>query len=235
MNLILLTENDFKQTNIVELRDRRAKHVAYIHRASIGDELRVGLINGKTGRGIVTRLSSDSIELSVSLEDAPPAPLPMKLFLALPRPKFLSRILQSVASLGIKDIYLFNSYRVEKVYWSCTQLHEDSVRENLVLGLEQARDTVLPNVHLRRLFRPFVEDELPSLIQGENALVAHPMAKTECPRGVSRPVSLAVGPEGGFIEYEIEKLSEAGFSPVTLSQRILKVETAITFLIGRLM
>jgi 16S rRNA (uracil1498-N3)-methyltransferase len=102
------------------------------------------------------------------------------------------------------------------------------------LGLEQARDTRLPQVLLRKQFKPFVEDELPGLIKGTLALVAHPEAKTPCPRDVKKSVTLVVGPEGGFIPYEIEKLCALGFTPVHLGQRILRVETAVTVLVSSL-
>lgn len=234
MNLILFDTSDFISEACIELSGRRFEHIAKIHRASIGDTLRIGKINGLMGMGLITQLTNQSVTLKIQLTDEPPAALPLTLFLALPRPKFLTRIYQTVTSLGVKDIYLFNSYKVEKVYWSCEQLREEFIRENCLLGLEQSRDTVLPRVHLRRLFKPFVEDELPSIIQGTKALIAHPTATELCPRGIEIPVSLAIGPEGGFIDYEVEKLAEAGFTPVKLTERILKVETAITTLIGRI-
>ena len=39
-------------------------------------------------------------------------------------------------------------------------------------------------------------------------------------------VSLAIGPEGDFTEYEVDSLIENGFIPVTIGQRILRAETA---------
>jgi RsmE family RNA methyltransferase len=104
----------------------------------------------------------------------------------------------------------------------------------MIAGLEQARDTILPEILLRPLFKPFMEDELPALLRDSLCLVAHPGAANTCPRAVSRPVTLSVGPEGGFIPFEIEKFRNAGFLPVHCGDRILHVETAIPSLLARL-
>ena len=234
MNVILVSEADYCGPSTVRLEGRRLQHVTKVLRAGLGHELRVGLLGGALGTGRVVALDDEKAELEISLDIAPPAPLPLALFLALPRPKAIPRVLQMAANLGVKRIFLFNSYRVEKIYWSCQQLGADEMLRACVLGLEQARDTVLPEIKLCRLFKPFVEDELPELIKGTEALVAHPAAQTKCPFDSSRPVSLAIGPEGGFIDYELALLERAGFTPVRSVERILKVETAVASLIGRL-
>lgn len=237
MNLILIEKSDFVAPDRVRLRPHQVKHVRETLCAQSGDSLRIGLINGLMGSGTISKFESDLIEVDVELSENPPPPLHLTLYLALPRPKFLAKILQTTTSMGVKHIYLFNSYKVEKVYWHCEQITPLAMRESCLLGLEQARDTVLPEIHQRRLFKPFVEDELPSLVQGTRALIAHPTATLACPYGIAKPdshVSLAIGPEGGFIDYEVEKLNSAGFETVHLSERILKVETAVTALISRL-
>jgi 16S rRNA (uracil1498-N3)-methyltransferase len=235
MNLILLFQDDFiDNTSLARLQGRRLKHVLDVHRASIGDELCVGVLNGQIGTGKITSLTQSDLKLEVRLERAPPAELPLTLLLALPRPKVVRRILRSVSSLGVKRIILLNCSRVEKSFWRSPFLNESTVKEQLVLGLEQARDTVLPEVLLRPLFKPFIEDELPNIITGTLPLVAHPHAAEPCPRDTKRAVTLAIGPEGGFIPYELERLSACGFTPVQMGERTLSVETAVPALIARL-
>ncbi len=235
MNLILLQEADFiKETGRVRLEGRRLRHIRQVHRAATGDELCVGLEGGLIGSGIVTLMNESSLEMEVRLCQKPPEPLPVTLLVALPRPKVIRRVLLSAASMGVKRIIIINSYRVEKSYWQSPLLGEEVIRRQLVLGLEQARDTIMPQVLLRPLFKPFVEDELPGLIQSTVPILADPASEAPCPREVGSAVTLAVGPEGGFISYETEKLLSCGFSAVSLGERILRVETAVPALLSRL-
>lgn len=235
MNLILLENTDFITDSTVSLTGRRQQHIHAVHRAEAGATLRVGLLNGQMGAGLVTRIENDVVELQVELTEPPPPPLPVTLLLALPRPKMLKRVLQSVTSLGVKKIYLINSYRVEKSFWGSPLLQPEKLREHLLLGLEQARDTMMPEVHLRQRFKPFVEDELPEICQGSSALVAHPLGEQTGLLQSGQPTTLAIGPEGGFIPYEIEKLVACGFSAFSLGERILRVETAVPVLLSRLL
>jgi RsmE family RNA methyltransferase len=119
---------------------------------------------------------------------------------------------------------------VEKSYWKSPRLSVENLHEQSVLGLEQARDTRLPVITLHRLFRPFIESFAPR----GRARVAQPAASTESPRAVSEEVTLAIGPEGGFIAQEVESFERAGFTPVSLGPRILRVETAVAALVARL-
>jgi RsmE family RNA methyltransferase len=136
--------------------------------------------------------------------------------------------------MGVKTIYLINSSRVEKSFWQTPFLEKQAIEHQLILGLEQSRDTILPTVIQKKLFKPFVEDELTNIIGESTALVGHPQGSEPCPINIQTPATLVVGPEGGFIPYEIEKLQEVGVKAVTIGPRILRVETAIPALISRL-
>lgn len=234
MNLLLLEDGDFVAADRVRLSGRRLKHLHEVHRAEAGDSLRVGRLNGAMGTGRLLHLDADQAELQIDLDQAAPAKLPLILLLALPRPKMLRRVLQTVSAMGVPRLILLNSYRVEKSFWQTPFLEPAALREQLILGLEQARDTVLPEVIIEKRFKPFVEDRLPALAAGSLGLVGHPGTYPPCPRAVEQPVTLAIGPEGGWIPYEVEKLQQAGLHPVQLGERILRVETAVAALLARL-
>ncbi|WP_346828739.1 16S rRNA (uracil(1498)-N(3))-methyltransferase [Pseudomonas abietaniphila] len=234
MNLLLLEEADFISADRVVLRDRRLKHMQEVHRSEVGDSLRVGRMGGLLGSAELLRLEPREAELSVAFDREPPAKLPLTLVLALPRPKMLRRVFQTVATMGVQKVILVNSYRVEKSFWQTPFLEPAAIREQLILGLEQARDSVLPEIVIEKRFKPFVEDRLPAIVDGTLGLVGHPGDFPACPRAVEQPVTLAIGPEGGWIPYEIELLRASGLNPVQLGERILRVETAVTALLARL-
>ncbi|MGH8415733.1 MAG: 16S rRNA (uracil(1498)-N(3))-methyltransferase [Pseudomonas sp.] len=234
MNLLLLEEADFISAERVILRDRRLKHMQEVHRSEVGDSLRIGRVGGLLGSARLLRLEPHEAELTVSFDRDPPAKLPLTLVLALPRPKMLRRVFQTVATMGVSKVILVNSYRVEKSFWQTPFLEPAAIREQLILGLEQARDSVLPEIIIEKRFKPFVEDRLPGIVEGTLGLVGHPGDYPACPRAVERPVTLAIGPEGGWIPYEVELLRTSGLNPVQLGDRILRVETAVAALLARL-
>ncbi|ODS23718.1 16S rRNA (uracil(1498)-N(3))-methyltransferase [Candidatus Endobugula sertula] len=234
MNLILLLDTDFIADNCVKLYGRRFEHIRTVHQVEVGSRLNVGLLNGSIGTGLIEQIDNQQVILTTSLDVLPPPRLPINLIIALPRPKMLKRILQTCATMGVKKIIFLNSYRVEKSYWQTPLLSKEKINEQLILGLEQAKDTILPEIILEKQFKPFVEDHLPTLCKETISLVAHPESATRCPYNLQEPATLVIGPEGGLIPYEIRKLNQAGCKSVHVGERILRVETAVTSLLTRL-
>lgn len=234
MNLVLLLPEDLVGPDLARLTGRRLAHVREVHRAAVGDELSVGLLGGTMGRGRVLRLDDEALELTLILDQPPPPKLPLTLVIALPRPKVLNRVVAAATSLGAARIVLLNAWKVEKAYWASPRMRAESLREQMILGLEQAKDTVLPELSAARLFRPFVETELPTLLLGGTGLMAHPGTGGPVPKSLVAPITLAIGPEGGWIEAEVQSLLNAGLRPLDLGPRILRTETALAALVGRL-
>jgi RsmE family RNA methyltransferase len=252
VNLVLLEPEELREDGTARLLGRRAAHLTDVLRAAAGGRIRAGVIGGRWGEAEVLRIGDGEVVIRPALDRDPPPPAPVALLLALPRPKVLRRVLQAVASMGVKQLVLLGSWRVEKSYWGSPALEADAIRAELVLGLEQGRDTVLPQVRVRRLFKPFVEDELDDVFPEPVRLLADPsgaapLEALTCPRTSIAPRSgagegarppgpraaLAVGPEGGFTAYEAGALRSRGFASFTLGDRILRVDTAVSFALGQ--
>lgn len=234
MNLLLLLDEDLIAPDRARLTGRRLTHAREVLGSKPGDTLRIGRLGGRLGSGRVLELGPEALELELAFDEAPPPKLPLTLLLALPRPKALDRCLQSAAALGVARIVLLNAWRVEKAYWASPKLEAAHLRDQLLLGLEQARDTVLPELRLARLFVPFLEKDVPAFGAAARKLLAHPGAEAVCPRGLAGPTLLALGPEGGWIAPELESFARAGFEPVSMGPRVLRTETALAALVGRL-
>jgi RsmE family RNA methyltransferase len=234
MNQILLLPEDYISDNSVILKERRFQHLNSIIKVKTGDRLKAGIINGMRGDAVVVEKGSDYAILETALTETPPPAIPLILVIAMPRPKSLRKAVHYATAMGVKKIFIIRTWRVEKSYFDSPALENDALNMEMILALEQARDTILPEIQIKKLFRPFVEDELSKISDGTLKLTAHPAAEKECPRNVQGPVTLLLGPEGGLIEYEVELLEEIGFTTVHLGERILRVENAVPAIIGRL-
>lgn len=231
MNLLLLRPDELLPDGTASLRGRRLLHAREVLRLSEGDLLRAGVLDGPVGTAELLHVDAVEMVLRPALTDPPPPRPGMDLLLALPRPKALRKILPAAASLGLDRIALVNASRVEKSYFTSSALAPEAMRELLIAGLEQARDTRLPEVLVRDRFRPFVEDEVGSLWRDSAKLLAHPAAEAPPTRSNGRTV-IAIGPEGGWVPFEIELLREQGFEAFTLGPRTLRVEVAVAYILG---
>jgi len=233
MNIILFDEKDHHQNkDMIRLYDHRFHHISEVLRSKKNDLLRIGLIDGKLGTGKVIEMNKQFIDISINLEKEPPLPSNLTLLLALPRPKILRRTLKHITALGVKKIFLINSFRVDKSYWQTPVLERENIRDIFLDGLSQSCDTILPELYMRPLFKPFVEDELPDIIKNTIPVIAHPKAAKKVADTSGKHVTLAIGPEGGFIPYEINRLKECGFEEFNTGERILPVETAVPAIIS---
>jgi RsmE family RNA methyltransferase len=228
LNLLLFQAEDFSAPQRARVSGRRLTHLREVLRPAPGDVLRAGQLDGALGTATLLHLDAERAEFAVHLDSPPPPPSPVTLVLALPRPRVLRRALRAATLLGTKEIHLIHSWRVDKSYWQTPLLAPQRLREELLLALELARDTMLPRVLIHRRFKPFIEDELDAIAGTRRRLLAHPGAGDGTDGARGQPLILALGPEGGFIPYEVECFRQLDFTPVSLGDRILSVEVALT-------
>ena len=233
MNIVLLdprqTEAEFWSISST----RQLEHLQQHLQIQVGDTLKVGIREGQRYLTEIVEISEKAVRLKPLQEEAVPEKLPVTLIVALPRPKVLRRLIMDSVTLGVEKIILLHSYRVDKSYWQTPFLQQ--LNHFIELGLEQAGDTVAPEIELYKRFKPFVEDILPGLIRTDGpAYVAHPYAKQAMPFAIEHPCTIVIGPEGGFIPYEVDLLIKNGCQAVSLGNRIIRTETVIPYVLGRL-
>jgi RsmE family RNA methyltransferase len=232
MNRILFEPDEILSDGTVFLTDGRAVHLREILRVAPGQVVATGTLNGFAGVSRVLHVAESGVRLQPDHASALPEPW-FDLLLAVPRPKVLKRLWPQLAAFGVGRVVLLNAAKVEKCYFSSQWLNADHYRPLLVEGLTQAGLTHLPEVTVASRFKPFVEDELDGLFPDSLRLLAHPGTKTALPdKADHRRPLLAVGPEGGWTAYEVERLRERGFSAFSLGDRILRSDTACISLIA---
>lgn len=236
MNLILLEPGEVRGACDVRLSGTRAAHLLNVLRVAPGHQVRVGILDGPAGVGTVQSVSDDEIELRCCFETTIPSRPRIDVLLALPRPKVLRRLWAQIAALGVGQIILTNAERVERHYFDTHVLTSECHRPLLVEGLQQARDTRLPVVSIHRRFKVLVEDQLDDLFGRGLRLLAHPLAPLHVAavvrESVEERVLLAVGPEGGWNDFELQLLQAHGFQAVGLGSRTLRTDTACIALLA---
>lgn len=233
MNRILFEREELCADGILAISDVRAQHIASVLRVEPGSFVRVGQIDGAAGRAEVLEVSPDKVLLRPELECAPAAP-GIDLLLALPRPKVMRRLWAQLSALGVGRIFLVNANRVERCYFDTHWLQPKTYRPLLVEGLQQSGDTRLPDVQIHRSFRVLVEDVIPELY-GEDVMrvLAHPGGSgLSSNEGAVKRVLLAVGPEGGWVPFELDLLQSLKFIPFSLGWRTLRTDTACIALLS---
>jgi RsmE family RNA methyltransferase len=236
VNLIIVEADEFGATGEVTVSGARAAHLLNTLKVAPGQTVRLGLLDGPLGIGTVMSASGDRVTLRCELgATAPPRPR-VDLLLALPRPKVLRRLWPQLAALGVGRIALTNAARVERNYFDTHVLAPACYRPLLIEGLQQARDTRLPPVSIHRQFRILVEDELDGLFGRGLRLVGDPRATRPAGEAVRAAAPdralVAVGPEGGWNDFELELLESRGFQPVGIGRRTLRVDTACVALLA---
>ena len=222
-------------SGVVTLDGNRARHLLKVLNVTVGDTVRLGIVDGLIGVGTVTGVDDATVTLQCVFSVVPP-PARVDLLLALPRPKVLRRLWAQLAALGVGRIILTNAERVERNYFDTHVLTAACYRPLLIEGLQQARDTRMPQVTIHRQFRVLIEDELDGMVGEATRVVADPSGTAAIGDIVASDadarVLLAVGPEGGWNAFELSLLEAHRFRRVSMGERTLRTDTACIALLA---
>ncbi len=242
MNVILLEASEVNDCGDVTLSGARADHLRRVLKVAPGQRVRIGVVDGPCGVGTVQSVGEGAVQLRGAFEATLPARPGVDLILALPRPKVMRRLWAQIAAVGVGQIVLTNADRVERNYFDTHLLTPECYRPLLIEGLQQAGDTRLPNVSIHRQFKVLVEDLLDGLdgldgvSRGGLRLLADPAADRRAGAAVRESMEerilLAIGPEGGWNDFETGLLEARGFHSVGMGRRTLRTDTACIALLA---
>ncbi len=244
MNLILLEPTDLDAAGVARLADARSAHITRVLHATVGQQIRVGLADGPLGMGTVESVEGDAVSLRCAFDAVTPPRPRVDLLLALPRPKVMRRLWSQLAALGVGQIILTNAARVERHYFDTHVLEPSTYVPLLKEGLQQARDTRVPHVEVHRRLKVLVEDHLNALFPAGARLLAEPGEREPLREVLRRSVGdsstdvdgvrvlLAMGPEGGWTEFEVAMLAAHRFTTISLGARTLRSDTAAIALLA---
>lgn len=242
MNLLLLLPAEVAGESAT-IEGRRARHVLDVLSKQPGDHLRIGVLGEGVGAATVVEADRPRGQVRVQLGPRQALPRPTtSLILALPRPKGLSRIVQLVASFGVRHVDLIAAHKVDPAYFSSPRLHPERLGDDALLGLEQGGLVHQPSFTVHRSFGRFVTTLAERPSTAETRVVFHPVPGTHLGHvfaadDAAQPsdaVTLAFGPDGGFVPEELELLALAGFRAASLCGPILRTEVAVAAALGQL-
>ncbi|MFO7936933.1 MAG: RsmE family RNA methyltransferase [Kiritimatiellia bacterium] len=233
MNRILFEPAEIEPDGCVMLRDFRAEHIRNVLKAVPGKVLKTGVVNGLCGYSTVMEISDVGILLETSHQEESPQPW-FDVILAAPRPLALKRLWPQLTALGAGKIFLVKAEKVEKYYFSSQWVRPESVKSLLVEGAVQAGLTHIPDFEIRMDFRRFMNEEFDKMAPKYFPLLAHPgpVQSLELPADQNLRPLIAVGPEGGWTDNELEMFEDCGFALFSLGERILRSDTACIALIS---
>ncbi len=209
----------------VVLSEEASRH-ARVLRLEPGDDVLLFDGQGRQAHAKVVTLGK-----RLTCEAQPASELPddgrgVTLLLALPRAGKLDDILRAVTELGVREVHLADCER------SVGNIHERKLDAKLARYESVVREAArqcererIPRVHapmpLREVAALAPHD--PSRV-GKVVLAARGDARL--PARLPLSAWVAVGPEGGFSDAELDGLVQAGFAPCRVGRTILRVETA---------
>jgi 16S rRNA (uracil1498-N3)-methyltransferase len=207
------------------LTGTHAEHLSRVLRARVGQEFDITTGN-EVRRGRVTAIAQDRVELE--LGDAVTAPLAVQVTVALSVFKFdrMEWAIEKCTELGATRIVPVTARRTETHLATAAAKRVDRWRRIALQAAEQSR----------RVSPPEISDPLKlkdaAALPGSLRIVLSESETSVMLKDVLRPpadlsaVVLALGPEGGWADDELEMFQEAGWISASLGNTILRAETA---------
>jgi 16S rRNA (uracil1498-N3)-methyltransferase len=220
---------------LVLLEGPEAHHLLHVMRLAVGEEVVLFDGTGAEFPGQIRRLGRTDVEIEIRARQMVDRELPVPLILgvALPKGDRQKWLVEKLVELGATRLVPLRTARsvaqpvrqaVERLQRTVIEASKQCGR-NCLLELADACDW---------------PDFVSGISAGAWRLVAHPAirqgeekpaaSKPQFPNGTQgESICLAIGPEGGFTEQEVELARSHGWQTLDLGPRLLRIETAALY------
>jgi len=198
-------------------------HHAKVRRVREGHKIEINDLKGNIYRGEVIEITKKEIKGSVLHKiEAKENPIEIELFLGVPnRLSKIDELMEAITELGVK--------RFIPVITKNTAVKEKDIRkkipkwEKISLNSIKQCGRLFPVEIKEPIYLKEIETEA-----GRKVLFYEKEKERRLEVGVKcKKIAVVVGPEGGFTEGEVKLLLKKGFTPYTLGNYILRMETAV--------
>lgn len=204
----------------IDLSRDHAHYFGTVLRKRVGD--RVRLFNERDGEWCAEVKTSErkAMQLTVTEQLRAPAPVPdIRLLFAPLRKHRTATVLEKATELGVRTLQPVITDRTQ-----FPNLNLDRARSQIVEAAEQTERLDLPDLHEPVALQDAFSDDRLLLFADEAGDAA---TAVDALKGLSLPLDLLIGPEGGFMPDERDMIRAREMTrPVFLGPRILRADTA---------
>lgn len=214
-----------------------AFHISRALRMAKGERVTVCDMQSNEYECVLAEFNADNVVAEIlsqrKINNEPP--IRVYLFQALPKGDKLETVIQKAVECGVFEITPFESERcVVKVK---ADAEEKKTERRNRISLEAAKQCgrgYVPRVNPTKSFKSAVElasecDLCVFCYEGEETLSLKALLQEH---KEAESIAVFIGSEGGFSQNEVEYASEHGMKSVSLGKRILRTETASSFVLS---
>ncbi len=207
------------------LTGEHAAHLARVLRARIGQQFDISA-DGRVRLGTIVRVSDDRVEFALGAEVEAAAASELCLLLAVFKFDRFEWAVEKCTELGVARIVPVIARRTESHMATAAARRAERWQRIAREAAQQSRRATAPVIEDPLRLKQALALHFPLrllLNENEQSVTLRDALSGD---SVPSPLAVAVGPEGGWAEEEIEAFVAAGWKSVTLGGNILRAETA---------
>ncbi len=237
--------SDQIENGTVTITDEDARHLSRSLRMAVGERITVCDMQKNEYQCELAEFLTDCVRAKIIKQQKSETepPFHAHIYQALPKGDKLDSIIQKAVECGADAITTFESERCVVRLKGEGEAKKLERRERIAIeAAKQCGRGCIPGVYPTKSFSEAIADAAAADIplfcyEGDGTeplatVLKRLLAETPSLRTAEPQISVVVGSEGGFSRKEADAAVEAGMIPVGLGRRILRTETASSFVLS---